>query len=705
VSKLNLILAFHNHQPVGNFDEVLEDCYAKSYLPFLQVLLDHPGLKVVLHYSGYLLAWMKEKHPEALAMIRTLVTTGRAEILSGGFYEPILSVLPEMDRMLQVTEFSGFIKEHLGYASKGMWLAERVWEPRIPRFIAEAGMRYLPVDDYHFKLTGLEEEDLFGYYVTEDEGRTVSVFPGSEKLRYFIPFRPVEEILSYLRDVGARGGSSLLTMADDGEKFGVWPGTYKHCYEDGWLHSFFSALEENSDWIATTTFARYHAQFPPLGRVYLPTASYREMGEWALPARAALEYERVAEEMAHAGGERFKQLLRGGIWRSFMVKYPEANHIHKRMLMVSGKVHEALKAEKSKVKSRKSKVDSEKSTPHNLLHELWKGQCNDAYWHGIFGGLYLPHLRSALYRHLLRAESEACKMLKRCPFVECRDFDCDGFEDIVAVTTDIILSATERGGSLTELSLPGFGVNIFDTLSRRPEAYHSKIAEIAEAGSDTTRTIHDQLSVREAGLSDYLVYDGYRRSSFLDRFLREDAQVEDMMRSRCEELGDFTDGVYSMGHSVKGADVSLSFEREGWAGQRKTKIRKTLVLKRGRELRADYLVEGAFDGLFAVEMNISLLGSPLAMITAGGTTETVRSTSMHSGIREFRIEDSFLGLAIEGVFNESIDLWYYPVETISLSEQGIERLYQGTCLLLIVKPDQHGSRHMGLTLRFVEEKR
>jgi len=47
--KLHRILAFHDHQPAGNFDNVLGDCYAASYLPFLETLPGHPKRKVVLH--------------------------------------------------------------------------------------------------------------------------------------------------------------------------------------------------------------------------------------------------------------------------------------------------------------------------------------------------------------------------------------------------------------------------------------------------------------------------------------------------------------------------------------------------------------------------------------------------------------------------------------------------------------------------------
>ena len=123
MSKLHLVLAFHNHQPVGNFEHVLEECYRKSYLPFLETLLNHPQLKVVLHYSGNLLLWMEEKHPEAFDIIKTLVETERVELLSGGFYEPVLPVLPEKDRVLQVSEMSRYIRKRFGQSPRGMWLA------------------------------------------------------------------------------------------------------------------------------------------------------------------------------------------------------------------------------------------------------------------------------------------------------------------------------------------------------------------------------------------------------------------------------------------------------------------------------------------------------------------------------------------------------------------------------------------------------
>ncbi len=702
MSKLYLILAVHNHQPVGNFEHVLEEAYSTSYMPFLETLLKHPDLKFVLHYSGYLLSWIQQRHPEAIEIVQDLIKTGRIEILSGGFYEPIISVLPERDRVLQITEFSKFIKKNLGYKPEGMWLAERVWEPQMPKFISIAGLKYLPVDDFHFKLTGFKEGDLLGYYITEEDGYKIGVFPGSEKLRYYIPFKSVDDTLSYFREVYMRGGNPLLTFADDGEKFGVWPNTYKHCYEDRWLDDFFTAIEDNSEWIETTTFNEFCSKFQPSGMVYLPTASYREMGEWTLPAEGSIEYEYALEQLDKIMGERSKQLLRGGIWRSFMVKYPESNHIHKRMFMISQKVHDAVK--KSKEKDSKATRNLKLKT-QNLLHELWKGQCNDAYWHGVFGGLYLPHLRSALNRHLLRAESMASDILKENSKIKHLDFDCDGFEDVIVNTKHITLSATEKNGSLTELSLNKKAVNIFDILSRRPEAYHAKIPKASDSDSMTAKTIHNQVSVKEGGLIDYLKYDWYRRSSLLDHFLSMETGIEDLVSSEYEELGDFIGGVYSLKHSNKSGNIVLSLSREGTVQNNTVKINKSIELARPEEIRVDYKVDGTFTGLFAIELNISLLGSPHALIKIGDKSLQIKNTAIHKNIKKFSIEDEFLNLILNLDFNENIDLWHYPVETLSLSEHGIERLYQGTSFLFVVKMHLRGRKEFWFTIDFREDNR
>src|SRR5439155_807105 len=183
---------------------------------------------------------------------------------------------------------------------------------------------------------------------------------------YLIPFADVDKTLEYLD--GRRGSVSALTMVDDGEKFGAWPGTHAHVYAGGWLDRFFDRLLSTS-WLELTTLADVVERLPASGRVYLPTASYREMGEWALPAQAARALEAARDEIGRLpDGERLTGLLRGGFWRSFLVKYPEVGDTHWKMLRLSRAIHAALAERPDDARLARGRV------------ALWRGQANDAYW-------------------------------------------------------------------------------------------------------------------------------------------------------------------------------------------------------------------------------------------------------------------------------------------------------------------------------------
>ncbi len=257
VHKVFLLLCIHNHQPVGNFDHVIEEAYEKAYLPFIEILSTYPEIKVTLHYSGILLSWFLEKKKDFIDLLLRLRERGQVEILGGGMYEPVLSLLPERDRIGQIEKMSGVVREIFGRKPRGMWLAERVWEPDLPVTLKRAHMEYLPLDDYHFKKAGAASEDLTGYFLTERNGYSVKVFPGLERLRYTIPFMEPRETLKILNEMRNKGGAPAAVFADDGEKFGVWPGTWAYVYKDGWLRKFFDLIRENGEWLAIETFCGY----------------------------------------------------------------------------------------------------------------------------------------------------------------------------------------------------------------------------------------------------------------------------------------------------------------------------------------------------------------------------------------------------------------------------------------------------------------
>src|SRR5438132_2821137 len=190
---LRFVFALHNHQPVGNFDGVFEQAYRDSYGPFLDLMEQYAEIPFSLHTSGPLMEWLVERRPDYVERLRKLVTRRQVEILGGGFYEPILPMIPRRDRIGQIGTYTKYLENLFPTRIRGMWVPERVWEQNLVSDIAAAGIEYTVLDDHHFKQAGLEQEDLTGYYLSEDEGQLLRIFPNSEALRYLIPWKEPQE--------------------------------------------------------------------------------------------------------------------------------------------------------------------------------------------------------------------------------------------------------------------------------------------------------------------------------------------------------------------------------------------------------------------------------------------------------------------------------------------------------------------------------
>jgi 4-alpha-glucanotransferase len=424
MGQLTLLLAIHNHQPDGNFGHVFEQAYADCYRPLIDAIAEFPSVKMTLHHTGPLFEWIERERPDYFDKLRALVGRGQVELLGGGFYEPMLAVLPERDARGQIAMMSDYLQAHFGVRPQGMWLAERVWEPALAKLIADAGMKFTLVDDGHFRAAGLEGT-LRGYYVTEKAGTPLALFPIDKKLREAIPFLKAWESIDVVEKLrGETDGDAAVTYGDDGEKFGVWPHTKEWVWDQGWLREFLRLLVERQAQgsFKTEHFGEYLASHRPTGRVYLPTASYEEMGEWTLPADAQQHYNDVRGRLKDRGElDGARAFFRGGIWQSFLAKYPEANYLHKKMVWVSDKLARA---------EEKLGPSATVTGGHALDHarrELYRAQCNCAYWHGLFGGLYLSYLRDAIYRHLIEAEAHAERVLGTGdkPLVLEADLDAD----------------------------------------------------------------------------------------------------------------------------------------------------------------------------------------------------------------------------------------------------------------------------------------
>ena len=691
LSRVSFALVIHSHQPEGNFDHVIEEAYQKSYLPFVQVLARHPSIRLSLHYSGILLGWMEMRHPEFFQLLRELIHRGQVEMVGGGYHEPILPVIPDSDKKTQLVKLADYLQRHLGVRPRGAWIAERVWEQSLARPLAEAGVEYVVLDDTHFLATGLEPWQLGRHFITEEAGASVQLVPSLKSLRYAIPFLAPEETLRILRQ-GTDHDGSLYAVGDDCEKFGVWPGTYEHCYTKGWLEYFFVVLEDARQWLATVTVSDFLAAHPPIGLLYLPAASYAEMMEWALPAPASAEFKARLQEVEQVPTYgRFRRFMQGGMWRNFLSKYPEANQIHKLMLRVSRRVGEVKAAPVLGTEGQRWLEEAE--------GHLLAGQCNDAYWHGVFGGLYAPHLRTALLRHLIEAGSLLDRLEGRSTRARVRvtheDYDADGREEILLEHPlfGMVIRPAD-GGTVSSLQFKPAKAELINSMMRRPEPYHDLVRRHVtsrEGPKEGPASIHDLALSKEQNLDALLRYDRYPRSAFRTYLFPSVKQWEDFKFLRLDEHRDLASGSWLPVESTSTGVLGLTHETVARSGDCEmgllaVKTIKTRAIAGGWHLDCTTTITTErtcpLPLALGVELVFNLLAAdaPDRYISANGTRYPL-SFQGELGNAGLILVDEWQRVRISLTAEPQPRWWIVPIETISQSESGFERIYQGSAIL------------------------
>ena len=623
MTPLRFCCALHLHQPVGNFDSVFSDHLADVYRPLLRHLMDGEAWPVAIHLSGPLLEWLENHAPDFVDELGHHATEGRVELLAAGHDEPILAVLSRDDRVEQVVRHREHLRTRFGVEAAGLWLTERVWEPALPEDLAAAGIDFALVDDRHFRVSGFAADALHQHFRTESGGAQVSVFPISEQLRYLIPFRPPAEIAAHLRAL-RDAGHPLAVLGDDGEKFGGWPGTREWVYDKGWLDQFTSMMRELRD-NGEVVFSRFDdalALTPSGGLAYLPSASYREMEGWSLPpvpARALLRLEHAWDGERIAGVEG--GLLRGSHWRNFFAKYAESNRLHKAVMAIS-------------------RLARERGDSPTVRHAIGRAQCNDAYWHGVFGGLYLPFLRAPLWRELARAERE---LRRDEPLaVEVLDFDADGHDEVWVHSSNMsTLVAPARGGAVEMALSLEHGDNLADVLTRYREVYHEPLdgADVLAAHADTdgAPSIHDL----EGQLTELPPVDQDARALFVDRFVDAAVTVDDFVVGTIPVLRSWSRERALAEHRMSDDTVVIDMRTPG--------MMKRVSVHADGSLRCDWTWDAPANGT-----------------PAGAWFITELSVA------------SWVEVEAPGA-----SAWTYDIETVAKSEKGFDRMRQGTALVYL----------------------
>ncbi len=625
------IFTVHNHQPVGNFDHVIREAFEKSYKPFIDLIFKLEYPRVCLHFSGILYEWIEKNFPYYLEMIYIMVKRGQIEILGGGYYEPILSVIPQRDAVEQVKKLSDYILKKFGVMPQGVWLTERVYSPSIIDILAKSSMKYVVVDDTHLMNCGLDDADIKNILLTENGYEKIHIFSIDHHLRYLIPYKPPQHSIDYIKSCKGE----IFVMADDGEKFGLWPESYKLVYEEGWLYSFFESIKNSG--IEMKTFSQCLSEDKTKKKlVYIPNTSYFEMTQWALDPQTSLNLENFKKTVSPEN-ERF---VRGGIFENFFTKYTASNLIRRRVFDLSKKI--------------------ERSYNPKAADFLYKAECNCGWWHGVFGGIYLPHIRHAIYENLLKSQSIIYKPSSK-PLVSIEDFDFDSKDEVIIESDkNYFIFSPSYGGSIVEFSSKIKAVNYSSVMSRVRESYHMK--EIRDINGRLINKIDGEL-----------YYDWHERRMLLDHFVMPDTDLQSFSKALYPEQGDFIPQEYEFSVNVfnGGAEVRLYRKGTVWYDEFPFSVMVDKLVKISQE-----------DG-FDVDYKIRNLSERsqrfvfICELVFGFSSKDVADIKEVNEVSEYIFNDEVRG-RVKISFSKPLKLWVFPIMTLSNSEYGVEKTYQGS---------------------------
>jgi hypothetical protein len=657
MTSIQLVLGTYNTLPESG-DRFFEEAYQGFCKPFLSALYNHPSIPVVLYYMGPLLEWMEEQHPEAFMLLKEMGRRKQVEFLGGAFYEPILPLIPDSDKLGQLEKMTTYVRSRFGTRPRGAWITERIWEPSLAKVLKNGGMDYTFLDDHFFHIAGLGEEVCCHPYLTEDQGKSITVFPMTTRLTATIPATSPEKLLARLRKLGDESGQKVVTLLFPGDRFSVREGGENGAYH--WLEAFLAGIAENRRWLQTVTPQTYLKQNQHRRRrVYFPCLSHPDVMRWVLTCSQQKSLQTVGRKVKNVPNAAL--FLRRGHVRQFLMKYPEIDLLYARMMYTHLLVNQ---------------IRGDKYKKQAASNELWKGQANAVYWNGPHGGIYSNALRKAAYRAFLEAERLTRGSALFMPSIMRTDFDLDGQEEYLYQGRLYNAYIHRCGGSVVELDYVPAAWNYLDTMARWPESYH--LSE--EEGCDT-----------------------YSRKSFLDHFFAGDTKLASFENMHYQEQGDFLTAGYEL--------AELKREKKEIILQHVGKIRRDnreydlKLVKHYRfrkssivlQLSVDNLSGSALDLWYGMEMNFALAGADTESFrifgfqedaslpvedgaeVVGGCFEIGNDRREAAGLNAIKINDNVNKVLIGFEADAGFHLWSLPVETSSPEAAG--KQYQSSCLL------------------------
>jgi alpha-amylase len=652
VSHVHLQIVAHIAPASGTTDDALSSIVEEVVAPLLR-WLESPTARLAVHCSGQMLEWLDRNEPAMADRLAAMVHKGRMEWIGGGFYGPVLSVIPWRDAIGQLEMMSGYLERRTGARPLGAWLEHGAWAPRMAEILHTAGVQYAVIEP-----TALPTEDLalnlHGQYVTEHVGKPLILFVNEPALGQAATSMSQQGFVDHLR----------ARLGDDGEDLTLtwlWHINGAHDVSSGrsmaWLVELLEVLQGQASWLTLSCLGRGLDRHVRRARVH---------------------------PQATGGTEQ-----PGSGWHHWLSLHGLADRMHKRMVEVSLR----FAALERVLRNQGWRAMSKLSRPRRALY---MAQTAFGYMGGSRGGVHWPAHRDAIYRNLIESEIEADGLVRgEGEFLET------GLKDLFADLETAIVLRNRRvravlrphlGGVVACLEHLPSHCALLNVLSHRFESWHERWSQSAGPGAKT------------------LQYDGHERAGLHDRMLPSGATVAEWMSGEAD-LSDLAGQRYrlvSMHSEGRGSEetvqVSLAADgrlRQG-SGDVHIDLHKHVTMSAsGSDLQVDW--EFGFSAPpstpldLATELNIQPLvfGPPELLLWIDGepcTTARFDQEATFDAVRSLRFANPQRGVSLQLTSDSEMRVDWAPVRSPDPEQPGSGWIVQGVAILLRRRIEQGATK-------------
>ena len=412
-----VILGTYNTMPDGASGKVFELTYQRSWRPFLSSLYKFQNISAVLYYSGIVLQWIEENHPEFLLLLEEMAGRKQIELLGGGYFNPLFPILQPSDKVGQIEMLTTYLRKAFGRRPSGGWLYEYSWDSGLPVIFRNSGLSYSFLPSEILAEGGFIEDGRYAPLVTEDQRKLLYIFPVFDLDQTFGQPLPFESALERL--MAQYPECPLYTMMVDGHSVpGMWEVSGLES-PDVMFEKSFAWFQKNCLDIETLSAQSYVRSLKSGKLFYLSSCCSTRLGTG----------------FGNSAGETSLRCT-SSLAKQLILKNPFSKHLYDKMYHVHT-LMTLLRGDKARKKSAQE--------------DLWRAQNGEAYWEGAVGGVRRPEARINAYKALIEAEKATRIHGSFSPGIVIDDIDCDAEKEILYQAADMNCYIHAKGAAMFEL--------------------------------------------------------------------------------------------------------------------------------------------------------------------------------------------------------------------------------------------------------------